>query len=94
MRGRPPNLEPTRPITVRLNEKLLTRLAIELHSPAEGRVPKGVYQQFFEALLRRFWETQELDLSPYLSTLPGEAKVVGSPLVIERLKSLLERNQV
>jgi len=92
-RGRPPLAEPTLPLTVRIEEKLLARLNIELHSQVEGRVPKGSYRAVFEMLLRRFWEHKQLDLAPYLGTMPGEAIVHATPAVLERLRNLLESHQ-
>lgn len=70
----------------------MARLDIELFSPAEGRVPKGAQKAVFEALLRGYWDSAKLDLSPYLGTQPGESIIQGSPASISALKSYLERN--
>lgn len=91
-RGRPPSVEPGRLINISIDEKLMARLDIEMFSEAEGRIPRGSYKRVFEMLLRRFWSWKELDLAPYLGTLPGEAMITAAPAVLDRLKTLLEKS--
>lgn len=90
MRGRPPAAVPSRPINTHLDEALMARLDLELYSELESRVPKGAYQRFFNTLLREYFASRQLDLAPFLGTLPGEATVRGDKLVVERLEAHLK----
>lgn len=88
-RGRPPLVNPTRPLHVHLDSTLAARLDELLLSPAEGRVPAGAYQRLFNTLLRRFLDEKELDLSPYLGSFPGEHLVSGHPDALAALTTHL-----
>lgn len=90
-RGRKPLVNPTVSKDIHFDAALITRAELLLFSEAEGRVPKGAYQRFFNHLLASFFDTREMDLSPYAGTLPGEMTVRGRPEVIDRLKQLLEK---
>jgi hypothetical protein len=76
-RGRPPSIRRSRPLNVHLDEELLTRVDILLFSELESRVPKGAYQKLFNSLLTQWLDQRELDLAPYLGSLPGEHLVLG-----------------
>jgi len=89
-RGRKPNVEPSSALNLSLPETWRARLDVMLLSEVEGRVPKGAYQRFFLNLLSIFFETQELDLSPYCGSLPGELVVRGRPETLARLRAVLE----
>lgn len=84
-RGRPPSIQRSRPLTVHLDETLLARVDILLFSELEGRVPKGAYQRLFNTLISRWLEHRELDLAPYLGTLPGERVIQGHPETLAAL---------
>lgn len=71
-----------------------TRLDLVLYSEVEGRVPHGAYQSFFLARIRDFFETQELDLAPYLGSLPGEMTVRGRKETLEIIKARLVAHSV
>ena len=89
-RGRPPNINPSRPLNTHLDESLMARVDLLLWSEVEARVPKGAYQTFLNERLREFFSTRTLDLAPFAGTLPGELVVRGKPFTLERLQSLLE----
>ncbi|HQR20771.1 MAG TPA: hypothetical protein PKV98_07885 [Burkholderiaceae bacterium] len=92
-RGRKPNVEPSLATNLHLPESVRTRLDLLLHSPLEGRVPKGAYQRFFLERLTEFFGTRQLDLSPYVSSLPGERVVRGSPETLAVLEAALQAKQ-
>ena len=87
---RKPNIIPSSIVNVALPLPERTKLDFFLHSEVEGRVPLGAYKEFFSARIREFFDSKNLDLSPYLGTTPGTAIVRGAPEVIEMLKAKLE----
>ena len=87
--SRRPNLIPSIMLNVALPQDVHTRLTLYLFSELEGRVPLGAYQRFFTERVREFFQSKQLDLSPYIG---GEAPAVsGSPDVIRWLEETLER---
>lgn len=92
-RGRKPNVEPSLATNLHLPESARTRLDLLLYSPLEGRVPKGAYQRFFLERLSDFFGTRTLDLSPYVSALPGVHVVRGSPETLAVLEAALQQSQ-
>lgn len=80
-------------LDVHLDERLRTNLDVQLYSEAEGRVPKGAYKAFFNDLLVRHFTQRPLDLAPYLGTEPGTAVIFAQPLVLDALRSYLEKAQ-
>lgn len=89
-RGRRPNIEPSVALNVSLPEPWRVRLDLLLFSESEQRVPKGAYRQFFIERLADFFGTRELDLSPFLGSLPGERTIRGKPETVEALAALLK----
>ena len=89
-RGRPPLIRPARPLNTHLDEELMARVDLLLFSELEGRVPKGAYQKLFNSLLRRWMDSRELDLAPYIGALPGEHLISGHPETLDRLQSKLQ----
>ena len=85
------NVIPTVQLCVWLPADLRARLDLHLFSEAEGRVPKGAHQRLICQLLRDFFENRALDLAPYTGEMPEVHKVVGSPLTITKLATLLEQ---
>lgn len=92
-RGRKPAVEPSVATNLHLPESARTRLDLLLHSPLEGRVPKGAYQRFFLERLHEFFGTRQFDLSPYVGSLPGERVVRGSPETLAVLEAVLQAKQ-
>lgn len=88
--GKPQNVIPTQKIHVTLPITLLTRLATELWSDAEGRVPFGAYMKFFSSLLEKYFASETLDLSPYINSPSGTFLVSGDSASIEQLKERLK----
>ena len=88
--ARPRNIRPSRSLNTHLDEELMVLLDLHLFSELEGRVPKGAYQTFFNAMLHRYFNSVALDLSPYVGALPGEQTVRGSPEAVAKLKEVLE----
>ena len=89
-RGRRPNTVPTVATNIHFPEPVRARMDLHLFSEVEGRVPLGAYQRVLTPLVQDFFDTQLLDLAPYLNTLPGQAYIRGKPDVIEALKRKLE----
>jgi hypothetical protein len=88
-RGRPPSIRRARPLNVHLDEELLTRVDILLFSELEQRVPKGAYQRLLNTLITKWLDHRELDLAPYLASLPGERLVIGHPETLAALNQHL-----
>ena len=67
------------------------RLALDLNSDLEGRVPHGAYSRFFSDLLRAHYEEAQLDLGQFLAAdIPAGVYVVRGPsATIEALKRIL-----
>jgi hypothetical protein len=87
----PRNVSPTRLLHTALDERLLAKVDLVLFSKAENRVPKGAYQRFFSRLLSWFFETKEVDLAPYVGSLPGECVVRANEATVLRLVAAFER---
>lgn len=82
---RPRAIVPNRNVHTTLPAELATRLEIFLWSESEGRVPKGALQTFLIQRIREYFETRQMDLSPYLGSLPGEYVLSGNEATISRL---------
>lgn len=92
-RGRKPLVEPSIPTHLHLPASWRTRLDLILFSPVEGRIPKGAYQRFFLSRLVEFFDTREMDLGPYLGSLPREHLLRARPATLEALERLLQATQ-
>lgn len=57
--ARPCNLERSVPLELALPESVRTKVDLLLWSEAEGRVPRGAYQQFFLGLLNDYFEKHQ-----------------------------------
>ena len=80
-------------LNLALPESDRAKLDLLLYSEVEQRIPKGSYQQFFTARIREFFSGRELDLAPYLGSLPGERTVRGSPETIASLEATLKKGK-
>lgn len=89
-RGRKPAIEPSISTNVAIPEGLRVRLDLLLYSEVEGRVPKGAYQRFFSERLVEYFNQRQLDLSPFLGTLPGERVVRADITTAAALEQLLK----
>ncbi len=78
-------LVPNRHIHTTLPPELATRLELFLWSESEGRVPKSAMQSFLIQRISEYFNMRELDLAPYLGTLPGELVVSGNDHTLSRL---------
>lgn len=87
---RPPSLIPMRHLHTTIPQPLWDQLEERLFSNLEGTVPRGDLQNLIIQLLRRHLTWQELDLSPFLLTMPGEATVLADPRVCELLIKYLK----
>jgi hypothetical protein len=65
-------------------------LDLLLFSEAEGRVPYGARNRFFEDLIARALDFVPLDLAPYTGDLPGLHVLRAPAETVEVLKRLLE----
>ena len=89
--GRKANVTPMRSLHVILPESLLAKVDALYFSEFENRVPLGSYQKFFTQTTREYFDTAELDLAPYVNSLPGEFVIRAAPATIDHLTSLLKR---
>lgn len=87
--ARRPNVTPSIPLQVMLPKPDHTQITQHLWSELEERVPVGAYQSFFVKLTRFFFDTKELDLSPYFGTMPGESIIRARSVDIERIRAAL-----
>lgn len=90
---RPAGLIPMRHLHTTIPQPLWDQLEERLFSNLEGAVPRGDLQNLIIQLLRRHLAWQELDLSPFLLTMPGEATVLADPRVISLLLNHLTKDQ-
>lgn len=85
-------ITPNRHIHTTIPADLGLRLDLLLFSEGQDRVPTGAYQELLVRLLRQFFEEKELDLAPFLHSLPGDQIVRGKPvtlsLLIDKLKEM------
>ena len=82
---KPANLIPSRQLNVALPLPIFTRLALQLNSDLEGRVPHGAYSRFLVELLRQHFDQAELDLGERFGAPPGIYLVRGEPATIALL---------
>ena len=80
-----------RHIHTTIPEPLWDELEAHLHSSLEGGIPRGDFQSLLVRLIRQHLSHQELDLSPFLSLMPGEATVLADPRVISSLLNHLTK---
>lgn len=80
-----------RHIHTTIPEPLWQELEAQMHSPLEGSIPRGDLQSLLVRLLRQHLSYKELDLSPFLSLMPGEATILADPRVISSLLNHLTK---
>ena len=80
--ARPPSSIPMVRQNLTIPAEMAARIDLLLFSELEGRVPQGAYQTFFTRLLREYFESNELDLTPY--GLAGMS-VRGNPYTLAKL---------
>lgn len=85
-------ITPNRHIHTTIPAALGDRLELMLFSPVEGRVPKGAYQEFVVGMLQEHFDWKELDLSPFLGTMPGTTVIKGRPEALAVLLKKLEED--
>lgn len=82
MPGRPAIDRPV-PLHTSLRTSVRAILEVNLFSSVEGRVPKGAYQEFFEARIQEHFSWGTLDLTPF--GYPPGSFVRGPKEVLEQL---------
>lgn len=87
MTGRAALDRPTK-LTTSLPESVRGRLDIHLFSEAQGRVPKGAYQEFLEERINEFFAWKILDLHPF--GFPEGYFIKGPPVMIQALEQHLK----
>jgi hypothetical protein len=87
--GRRANVIPTRHLHVVLPKAELDQVDALLWSEFESRVPLGGYQKFFTTLIRQQLTQTEIDLAPYIGSLPGEFIVRADPAAAAILLDIL-----
>ena len=83
--SRKPAIIPNRHWHTTVPKDLADRVDLLLFSDSEGRVPQGSLQSFLTRLVREFFSTRQLDLAPFLSSLPGEHVISGSDRTLSKL---------
>lgn len=75
-------------LSLKLPESIRGRLDLHLYSAVESRIPKGAYKTFFTERIRDYFDSVELDLSPY--GFPEGFKVRGDKNMIFALEQRLK----
>lgn len=86
---RRPAVIPNYELKVCISQDLFTKLALELWSDVESRVPHGAYKAFFEARLREWFTRSRLDLAEIVPGLPPGTHQVSAD---EETLNLLRRH--
>lgn len=88
---RPKSITPYVQLLFVIPVDLKGRLDVYLFSEAEQRIPYGAYKEFFSSRIKEFFESDVLDLAPFMPNLaPGTAVVRGPAGTIAQLKRILE----
>lgn len=89
---------PNRHLHTTIPPDLGLRLDLLLFSESQARVPAGAYQELLVRLLRQFFEEKEVDLAPFLGSLPGDcivrAKATTLSVLITKLKEASHESRV
>jgi hypothetical protein len=83
-------ITPNRHIHTTIDAALADRIEEFLFSELEGRVPKGAMQAFLTRQIQEFFSHRELDLAPYIGSMPAEFVVRGTPESIGMLEATLK----
>lgn len=83
-------ITPNRHIHTTINAELGKKIEDYLFSELEGRVPKGAMQAFLTRQIHEFFSHVELDLSPYVGSMPTEFVVRGNKQSISALTTLFK----
>lgn len=89
--ARPKNIRRGLPITIQLDEELLTRLNLFLFSEVEGRIPYAAQKRFIEARIQEFFSSKALPLERF--NFPAGYFVTGPAAMIDRLQARLEEKE-
>lgn len=88
---RKPEIDRPVQLVLKLPTSWYTRVKLLLFSPLEGRVPQGKYQEFFIERLKDYFETESLDLAPYIPGCSSDVHVIrGTPAALNALRIRLE----
>ena len=87
---RKPAVVPNRHIHTTLPKDISDRVDLLLFSEAEGRVPQGAIQSLLVRLLREFFDHHQLDLAPFVGSLPGEHIIQANDHTLFVLSTLLK----
>lgn len=91
-RGKPKSIIPTEKLIVFIRAPLIARLQLHLWSEAEGKIPYGGYQKFFEERIQDFFDSEVLDLGTIAAGsahIPTDTFYVrGAPQALEILKGI------
>lgn len=83
-------ITPNRHIHTTVPADLGLKMDLFLFSEVEARVPQGAVQELLVRLLRQFFDEKEIDLAPFLGTLPGEAIIRGRSSTLSSLITKLK----
>lgn len=83
-------ITPNKHIHTTLDAALYDKIEGYLFSELEGRVPKGAMQAFLTRQIQEFFSHRELDLAPFVGSMPTEFVVRGTQASIEALTKALK----
>ena len=89
--ARTPNPIKGMPLTTSIPEDVYGRISLYLWSDLEQRIPHGAFSRFITDRAREFFTLSQIDLAPYLGSMPGACVVSGTPETIEHLKKWMEQ---
>ena len=89
---RPRAAIPTVLIKAKVSPELKGRMALELVSEVEGRIPQGKISEFVSERLREYFSWKRLDLGAY--GFPAGFFVAGPKEMIDLLRTALEGRRV
>jgi hypothetical protein len=83
-------ITPNRILTTSLPADLATRVELLLWSDVEGKIPYGAWQEFLVKLIREYFANRNMDLGPFLNSLPGVHVISGSDHTLSALLTHLK----
>ena len=86
--ARPKSPVASRALTVRLSRETHRQVEELLYSELEGRVPHAAYKEFFDSLIRGYFQNRSLPLEPF--GFPQGYCVQGHPEVLAQLTTALK----
>lgn len=87
----PINMDPGYKITTMIPMSVKAKLDLYNYSLLEQGIPAGAISRFVKERIIEFFESEALDLAPYIPGVPsGTLSIRGTKAAIEALKHVLE----